>query len=349
MTIEAELEENADRPVSADKPCGEDLEDTQLLASFDAFRLLFGQSVPLPAETDWRDIKVKSSPKQSKKARTYAYWAIWRPQPCGLDGWAGFLGSVHVAAGWVKTYWADVYPHVDEDAILRKNALNNLADRMSVLDGLRRMPLVENRQLGRISLRDVDLATGQIQASESDTTPATEAQVAAVFAATATEALQGNKSKVETAIADLKAIDAAMRDFGGTAASPDFDPLVILLVKIDKLLGEQLTARGAKFGGRCYRRRIRGRRAGNRRRLDQIASRRHSGTRRDCAVLPAERTFEPDTNVFGTCEKTDRQGFPGNSRRRGAGRGGDCAQRGWPDGRVADGLRRLAVSVRQPY
>jgi len=242
MTIEAELEE-IDRPVSAEKPCGEDLEDTQLLASFDAFRL-FGQSVPLPAETDWRDIKAKSleAIKKSKDLRLLGHLAA---AALRTDGWAGFLGSVHVAAGWVKTYWADVYPHVDEDAILRKNALNNLADRMSVLDGLRRMPLVENRQLGRISLRDVDLATGQIQASESDTTPATEAQVAAVFAATATEALQGNKSKVETAIVDLKAIDAAMRDFGGTAASPDFDPLVSLLVKIDKLLGEQLTARGA--------------------------------------------------------------------------------------------------------
>jgi type VI secretion system protein ImpA len=242
MTIEAELEE-IDRPVSAEKPCGEDLEDTQLLASFDAFRL-FGQAVPLPSETDWRDIKAKSleAIKKSKDLRLLGHLAA---AALRTDGWSGFLGSVHVAAGWIKTYWTDVYPRVDDDAILRKNALNNLADRMSVLDGLRRMPLVENRQLGRISLRDVDLATGQIQASESDTTPATEAQIAAVFAATATDALQGNKSKVETALADLKAIDAAMREFGGTAASPDFDPLVSLLVKIDKLLGEQLTARGA--------------------------------------------------------------------------------------------------------
>jgi hypothetical protein len=56
MNIEAELAE-LDRPVSAAQPCGQDLEDTQLLASFDAFRL-FGQSVPLPSETDWREIKV---------------------------------------------------------------------------------------------------------------------------------------------------------------------------------------------------------------------------------------------------------------------------------------------------
>ncbi len=34
------------QPISADQPCGENLEETQLLASFDTFRL-FGQATPL--------------------------------------------------------------------------------------------------------------------------------------------------------------------------------------------------------------------------------------------------------------------------------------------------------------
>ena len=33
-------------PITAEAPCGESLEDTQLLASFDAFRV-FGQATPL--------------------------------------------------------------------------------------------------------------------------------------------------------------------------------------------------------------------------------------------------------------------------------------------------------------
>jgi hypothetical protein len=43
--------------ITAEHPCGEDLEDTQLLASFDGYRL-FGQSAPLSAETDWREIRI---------------------------------------------------------------------------------------------------------------------------------------------------------------------------------------------------------------------------------------------------------------------------------------------------
>jgi type VI secretion system protein ImpA len=242
MTIEAELEE-FDRPVSAEHPCGEDLEDTQLLASFDAFRL-FGQAVPLDPETKWPLIKAQSleAIRKSKDLRLLGHFAA---ASLRVDGWPGFLGSVHIAANWIRTYWSTVYPHVDEDAILRKNALNALADRMSILDGIRRMPIVENRQLGRISLRDVELAKGQVAPSDTDTAPASEAQVAAVFTATATEALQAFKTRTETAISDLKSIDTAMRDFGGVSASPDFDPLLSMLMKIDTLIGEQLKERGA--------------------------------------------------------------------------------------------------------
>ena len=246
MTIEAEFEE-FDRPVSAEQPCGDDLEDTQLLASFDAFRL-FGQAVPLDPDTKWPLIKAQSleAIRKSKDLRLLGHFAA---ASLRVDGWPGFLGSLHVAANWIKTYWSAVYPHVDEDAILRKNALNAFADRMSILDGIRRMPIVENRQLGRISLRDVELAKGQVPPSDADTTPASEAQVAAVFSATSTEELQAFKTRTETAVNDLKSIDTAMRDFGGVSASPDFDPLLSMLVKIDTLVGEQLRERGVLSAG----------------------------------------------------------------------------------------------------
>jgi type VI secretion system protein ImpA len=242
MSIEAEFTE-LDRPVSADHPCGQDLEDTQLLASFDTFRL-FGQLVPLPPETDWREIKVKSleALQKSKDLRLLGHFAA---AALRIDGWTGFFGSVGVAARWIKTYWADLYPHVDEDAILRKNALNCLSDLMAVLDGLRRTPIVKNQQLGPISLRDVDLATGELAPTGKDTAPANAAQVAAVFAAAKLEELRDLKACVETGTADLKAIDAAMVAFGGVQASPDFDPLFKVLVRVDKLLGDQLIARGA--------------------------------------------------------------------------------------------------------
>ncbi len=39
------------QPITADQPCGESLEDTELLASFDTFRI-FGQARPLDAPVE---------------------------------------------------------------------------------------------------------------------------------------------------------------------------------------------------------------------------------------------------------------------------------------------------------
>ena len=46
MSARWESQELLLQPIAADQPCGENLEDTELLASFDAYRL-FGQARPL--------------------------------------------------------------------------------------------------------------------------------------------------------------------------------------------------------------------------------------------------------------------------------------------------------------
>jgi type VI secretion system protein ImpA len=199
--------------------------------------------VPLPSTTDWREIKAKSLDALKTKSKDLRLLGHFAVAALHTDGWAGFVGSVGVAARWIKQYWADVYPRVDEDAIMRKNALNSLSDPMSVLDGIRRLPIVENRQIGKISLRDIDLASGQLQPTELDTTPANESQVAAVFSATSTEDLSALKVRIAVGLDDLRVIDAAMTEFGGTDASPDFDPLLKLLGRINSLLTEQLATR----------------------------------------------------------------------------------------------------------
>ena len=45
--------------ISPDNPAGENLEDTQLLASFDGYRV-FGQMAPPGVDTDWREIRDKA-------------------------------------------------------------------------------------------------------------------------------------------------------------------------------------------------------------------------------------------------------------------------------------------------
>src|SRR6267142_6900362 len=165
------------QPITEERPCGENLEDTELLASFDSFRL-FGQSRPLdapsepdekripkPAESpEWMAIRDKAGEalRKSKDLRLLAFLgtALLR-----TDGVPAFAETLNVASQWLGMHWGQTYPLVDEDAILRRNALNCFADPMAVVDGLRRVPLVTSRRYGTFSLRDIDIATHQLQPS----------------------------------------------------------------------------------------------------------------------------------------------------------------------------------------
>jgi type VI secretion system protein ImpA len=242
------------QPIADDRPCGENLEDTPLLASFDNFRL-FGQARPLdapaqegekwtpkpPDSPEWREIREKALEGlgKSKDLRLLAYLgtAVLR-----TDGLPAFSRMLDVASQWLTTYWTQTYPLVDEDAILRRNALNCFADQMAVVDGLRRLPLVKSQQHGTFSLRDIDLATGQLPPREGDPRP-DETQINAAFAAMPLDELTTLQKSVAGARGALQSIDARMRETAGSEATPSFDPLSAQLVKMDKVLRAQLAAR----------------------------------------------------------------------------------------------------------
>jgi type VI secretion system protein ImpA len=242
-------------PISADQPCGDDLEDTALLASFDALRL-FGQSrspeaPPEPDENrkpiEWGDVRANALEAlgRSKDLRLLAYLgtALLR-----TDGLSAFFATLKVASHWIDTYWPDVYPPLEEDAIARRNALNCLADPMAVVERLRRIPIVESRQHGRFSLRDIDMATGQIPAGNGDVKP-DEAPLNAALGEMPIGELTDLQQSAADAMAALNSIDGKMRAEGGPEVAPSFDPLSAQLGKLNRLLRAQLSSRqGAAEG-----------------------------------------------------------------------------------------------------
>ena len=235
------------QPITADQPCGKSLEDTDELASFDTFRI-FGQGRPLdapveqnekgqpdekripkpPESPEWREIRDKAleSLGKSKDLRLLACLgaALLR-----TDGVAAFARTLNVAAEWLDTEWSRTYPLVDEDAILRRSALNCFADPMAVVDGLRKAPLVRSRQHGEFSLRDLD---AQVNPE----------QVRSAFASMPLVELRDLHDSVAGAVASLKRIDAKMRDSAGSEATPSFDALTAQLAKMSQALRAQLAS-----------------------------------------------------------------------------------------------------------
>jgi type VI secretion system protein ImpA len=234
------------QPISADSPCGENLEDTQLLASFDIYRL-FGQTTAFDPVPNWRDIK-DSSLKALEKSKDFRLLTHLAAAVLRTEGMGAFFATLRMSAYWLETYWTQVHPLIDEDAILRKNALNSFADRVAIVDGLRRLPLVSNRQLGSFSLRDIDIATGQQAVGEGDAGKPEESQINAAFAAAPVEDLQQLLKDVSDAVAALKSIEAKMRNEGGSDAAPSFDALLSSLAQMERILKQQLALRPEASG-----------------------------------------------------------------------------------------------------
>ena len=138
-------------PLSADSPCGVDPDESEplLLAAFDAYRL-FGQMAPWPKDSqpDWREIRDRSL-EALAKSRDLRLLSHLAAALLRTDGLGSFSQSVDAASNWLTDRWDQTYPRIDEDAILHRNALNGLADRIAVLDGLRRVPLQPWRPAAR--------------------------------------------------------------------------------------------------------------------------------------------------------------------------------------------------------
>jgi type VI secretion system protein ImpA len=241
------------QPITAEQPCGDNLEDTELLSSFDAFRL-FGQPRPLdapaepnekripkpPASPEWIDIRDKAL-EALAKSKDLRLLATLGTALLRTDGVPAFSETLNVAARWLDMYWSQTYPLVDEDAILRRNALNCFADPMAVVDGLRRVPLVSSRQHGTFTLRDVDIATHQLSPGDGDA-QVDENQVNAAFGSMPVAELSLLHESVVSAVASLQKIDASMRDAAGSEATPSFDALTAQLARMGQVLRAQLAA-----------------------------------------------------------------------------------------------------------
>jgi type VI secretion system protein ImpA len=228
-------------PIAAEHPCGESLEDTQLLASFDAYGL-FGRTAPLAPDIEWREIRnvAREALDKSKDFRllTHLACAVLR-----TEGLAAFVQTLAIASRWLELWGEEVFPCIDEDAILRRNALNGFADRMAVVDGVRRISILKHPQLGSVSIRDIEIATHQIVLPEGETANFNEAQLEGVFAGTSVADLRLLQSQLEAAVASLKSIGEAMSSRSGVQAVPDFATLADPLARTLKRLNDVLAAR----------------------------------------------------------------------------------------------------------
>jgi len=248
-------------PISAEQPCGQNLDDTDVLSAFDALRL-FGQvrspEAPPDADEGEKELAKARPPLEWDRIRADALGGLARSKDLRLlaylgtallrtDGLPAFAHVLTTASHWLEAYWPQVYPVVDEDGIARRNALNCLADPMAVVDRVWRLPLVASRQHGRFSLRDIEIARGQASPGPMEG-KADEAAIRDAFGELSLDDLTALDRSVADGMAALNSIDARMRSDGGPEAAPEFAPLVTQFTKLNRIFREQLALRSDASG-----------------------------------------------------------------------------------------------------
>jgi type VI secretion system protein ImpA len=241
-------------PISAEEPCGKSLEDSGELALLEAYQL-FGQDslgeAPKPkkkedaAEAPRREPRKSDRPPnwaeieeltldclhKSKDLRALAHLGATVLRTRSVLEFVAVLG---IASQWLEAYWASLYPLVDEDAVLRTNALSAFADRAAIIDGLRRSPLVSG-PMGRVSMRDLDAAKSP-KASDDDDPTLDNSAIAAALAAKPVEDLRALHAAAIEGASTLRAIDQTVRAQAGVESSPALDPLVVQLEALASML-----------------------------------------------------------------------------------------------------------------
>lgn len=216
-------------PVSESQPVGENLEYAEVdqLARLAAgSRGTFDpttQEEVGAVEPDWRQVRELAVAlfARTKDLRVAVHLAFAMLR---LEGWPGLAAGLALIEGLLDRYWDSVYPpldkEADDDPIDRLNVLANLADPERAQPMLRTTLILESREVGRFTLRDLDLAHGRLSAKEGEQTPS----IALLSAAWQQGVEQDNAARragVEDALRVLKAIGRLFQERSGQVLGLD--------------------------------------------------------------------------------------------------------------------------------
>lgn len=247
--------------ISPDAPCGEDLSyDNSFLAVENMLR-------PQPAggvvagveqeaeEPNWREVRDKSIEllKRSKDLRIAMYLAL---AALNTEGLTGLCDGLALLRGLLERFWEHVHPRLDPDddydPLERINILQSLSpatvseqDPMKFRQRLAEVPLCNSAQMGRFTLRDIQIAKGEIQLPTDEMAGVPGMSVIdAAFQDTATDELLATSQASEEAIEHLANITTVFSENASQGQTPDMDNFQSVLGSIKRCILGYLAKRG---------------------------------------------------------------------------------------------------------
>jgi len=251
-------------PRSAGEPSGPNLEyeavfTSLMLAAQPSEERQMGSQTIAAEEPDWRAVAAKAEAvlKISHDLRAGLAMAMARLRIDGFEGLAPVTGYLR---GCLEQYWETCHPQLDadddNDPTMRINAVLGLVDPAGLLRAIRMAPLTESPAFGRLTLRDIAVADGELEQPADMARKPDQALVGAAFKDTKKDLLRARLEALRKISDDLGAIDRVFDD-RTPGQGPDLAPLIRLARKaqtrVAAALGETEpapdAAPGAEGGG----------------------------------------------------------------------------------------------------
>jgi type VI secretion system protein ImpA len=239
------------QPVSADAPCGADLEYDPAFLELERLseskpEQQMGSTIVPAQEPDWKDVADRALPLFGKTKDLRIALKLTRAL-MQTEGLPGLADGLTLMRGIVETFWDGFYPKLDpddgNDPTFRVNILMGLCDGPMFLDRLRVLPLVSARSFGRFSLRDMAIASGELPPPVDGTVP-TSSSIDGAFNECPVTELQATAAALHSALDSLKAMEGFVGDKVGASSGPNFAKLTDLLRSAEKIMAARLVRRG---------------------------------------------------------------------------------------------------------
>ncbi len=245
---------------SPEAPCGQDMSGDLAYRELETMaqgrpEQQIGDVVKPAEEPKWSEVRDRCVEflKQTKDLRLAVNLAV---SLLKIEGVAGIRDGLGLIRGMLERHWDHVHPQLDpednNDPTERMNIIMSLSpgpdvygDTMKFMQRVREAPLCNSRRVGRFSLQDILIATGEMSAPAQTEAPLPEMSVIeAAFEDTAGEELQATAGAVEGALADIQGIDAFLTERVGAGVAPNLSGLESVLRQANKHLQDHLARRG---------------------------------------------------------------------------------------------------------
>jgi len=231
------------RPLSAEAPCGPNLEHDPVFQELEAL-----VKVTEGAEPEWKAVAAKAA-ELLKRSLDIRPLSLLCRAGLHLEGIEAFAGALATLDGYLEGHWDGVHPQLEgadeEGAMMRLNAIAAFADGPTMLKSLRDATLIRSRAFGDISFRKIEIARGRQPRPANGSPPLTDQQIEAAFTEAGAAAILGQLSLVRAAVESARTVERTLNDKLGEANALSLKELLTLLGGIATELAAQHDKRAA--------------------------------------------------------------------------------------------------------